>query len=95
MNIEKVKSLIEDLKIALGIDERISVKIKPMKRKKASISLIKREIRINKNLLPYMSEEEVKEVIIHELLHLKHGVFHTKEFLEDLKKYTALSQGSN
>lgn len=85
MDVKKIKNMIENLRKELGIEEEVGIKMKPMKRKKATVSLLKKEIRINKNLLSDMSEQELREIIIHELLHLKYGIFHTKEFLEEMK----------
>ncbi|WP_457613972.1 M56 family metallopeptidase [Methanocaldococcus sp.] len=62
----------------------IKIKIKPLKRKIASISLINKTIYINKNILPYLSDEEIRFILAHELLHLKYGKYHINEFEEEL-----------
>jgi predicted metal-dependent hydrolase len=80
----KVQDILEKLKDKLSINERIDIKIRPMKRKIASISLRRREIRINSHLLPDLSDEELNYIIAHELLHLKHGIYHICEFEEEL-----------
>ncbi|AAB99223.1 TPA: M48 family metallopeptidase [Methanocaldococcus jannaschii] len=62
----------------------IKIKIKPLKRKIASISLTNKTIYINKNILPYLSDEEIRFILAHELLHLKYGKYHINEFEEEL-----------
>ena len=65
-------------------DKNIRIKIKPLKRKIASISLKNKTIYINKNILPYLDNEEIKFILTHELLHLKYGKYHINEFEEEL-----------
>ena len=83
MDISEIRKMVDNLRRELGIEEKVSVRIKPMKRKKATVSLIKKEIRINGNLLKEISKEEILEILIHELLHLRHGIYHTKDFLRE------------
>ncbi len=85
MYVKEIRRMVDNLRRELGIEEKVSVRIKPMKRKKATISLIRKEIRINKNILPDISERELMEIVVHELLHLKYGIFHTREFLEEME----------
>ena len=87
MNRNEVKKLLYEAKKELGIEENVNIIIRPMKKKIASISLINKNLSIDKHFLEKASIEEVKYVIFHELLHLKHGIFHTYKFKEELKKY--------
>ena len=81
-----IRKTINELQAKIGIDGKVTFRLKPMKKKVASVSLTKMEIRINKNLLSKMDEMELRKVIAHELLHIKHGIYHTKKFEEELRK---------
>jgi len=87
MTNREIKDLLLDAKEKLKINEEIKLSIKPMKKKVASISLINKNLLINKNFLENATSEEIKYVIFHELLHLKYGIFHTQKFKSELKKY--------
>ena len=87
MTKKEVKDLLLEAKKELKIDADIKLIIRPMKKKIASISLINKNLSINKNFLESASKEEVKYVIFHELLHLKYGVFHTYKFKSELRRY--------
>ncbi len=80
----RLNKLLEDVKKELNLNYNIKIRIKPQKRKIASISLTNKIIYINKNLLPHLNEEEIKFILAHELLHLKYGKYHTNEFEQEL-----------
>jgi len=84
MELKDIKHILKKLKEEMEIEDDIQIRLKPMKKKLATISLRSKEIRLNSNLVCSLSEEEIKIILIHELLHLKYGIFHTSEFLEDL-----------
>jgi len=76
--------LISDLKRVLKVDRPIKVKVKSFKTKVASISHKSGTIYINKLCLEHLTEKEIKFILAHEILHLKHGKFHTKTFKKEL-----------
>jgi predicted metal-dependent hydrolase len=78
--------MFKELKDHLGIEGRVTLRFVPMKRKKASVSLRRKEIRINSSLLERMDINEMKHILIHELLHLKFGVYHSREFEKEFKQ---------
>jgi len=76
---KKVKEILEELKNELKINEEIKVIIKDYKYKLASVSLDKKLIRINKRIIN--DEKLLRDVLFHELLHIKlDTVWHTPEF---------------
>jgi predicted metal-dependent hydrolase len=82
-----IKKLINEIREETGIEEKVTLRLIPMKRKIASISLKKKEIRINDRLLDKFDEDMLREIIAHELLHIKHGMYHTLNFEKDMKKF--------
>ncbi len=86
MRREEVKKMFDDLVKALGIEEKVKLRFVKMKRKKASVSLKRKEVRLNFDLLS-SDRETIREVIIHELLHLKHGILHTIDFEKETEKF--------
>ncbi len=88
MNIhKKINLILCKLKAELGIEERVRIRLKPFKRKIASVSLRKRIIYLNSEIIDKLTAEELEYIIAHELLHLKYGIFHIKEFEEELKRF--------
>ncbi|GAB6064945.1 M56 family metallopeptidase [Aquifex pyrophilus] len=83
---EKINLTLCKLKEKLGIKENVKVRLKPFKRKIASVSLRKNTIYLNSEVIQRLTDKELEYIIAHELLHLKYGVFHTKEFENELKK---------
>jgi len=83
-DIKEIYNILENIKFKVGIKESIKIKLKPSKKKIASISLAKRIIYLNSVVLDKLSKEELSYIIAHELLHLKHGPFHTKKFKDEL-----------
>ncbi len=82
----ELRKLLEEVLGKLGLEGEFRIKVKPFKRKIASISHRTRTIYINKTCVEVLTEEEIKFVLAHELLHLKHGKFHTFKFEQELKK---------
>jgi len=77
----RLREILEEIKAELGLEDEIKIIKKNYKRKLASVSLDKRIIRINKNILD--DEDLVRKVIHHELLHIKLNTkWHTPEFWE-------------
>ncbi len=87
MKKKEIRAIFEQLKEGIGIEEKVSLRFVPFKRKKASVSLRKKEVRLNSALLKVLCPEEVRIILAHELLHLKYGVYHSREFEEALKRY--------
>ncbi|AAC07959.1 M48 metallopeptidase family protein [Aquifex aeolicus] len=81
---ERVENLLKELKERLGIEREVKIELKRFKRKLAPVSLTKRVIYINRELIPKLSDEELGYLIAHELLHLKHGIYHISEFEKEL-----------
>jgi len=82
----ELKKLLKEVLEELNLRGEFKVKVKPFRKKIASISHRTRTIYINKTCLEVLTEEEIKFVLAHELLHLKCGKFHTIEFERKLKK---------
>ena len=81
----ELKDLLREVLKRLNLRRDIKVRVKPLKGKVASISHRSGTIYLNKRCLEVLTEEEIKFVLAHELLHLKHGKFHTLSFEEELK----------
>ncbi|WP_456420080.1 YgjP-like metallopeptidase domain-containing protein [Methanocaldococcus infernus] len=82
----ELNKILKELMYHLDVKHDIKIKTKPYKRKIASISYTNKTIYINKNLINDLSEDELKYIIAHELLHLKFGRFHTLKFDDTLYK---------
>lgn len=82
----ELKNLIGELSEKLNLDREIKIIVKPFKRKIASISHKTGTLYLNQLCLEILTEEEIKFVLAHELLHLKHGKYHTVKFEQELKK---------
>ena len=80
----KLKRLLGEVSKSLNLRGNVKIRIKPLKGKVASISHRSRTIYLNKKCLEVLTEEEIKFVLAHELLHLKHGRFHTLRFEKEL-----------
>ena len=87
-----LKQIITEAKKELSIEEEIKLSVKPMQKKIASISLNKKVLSVNKEMLKILSHEEIRFVIYHELLHLKHGKYHTVSFKKELSKYFSIEE---
>lgn len=88
-----IKELLENLKKEMGIEEDIKLRVVPMKQKIASLSLDKKVLRLNKEVVEKLSEDEIRYVLLHELVHLKvKDVNHGSLFLEELEKYLDLDK---
>jgi len=88
MKREKVNNILSEVKRILSIDEDFRIVLYPMKRKVASISLKSRTIRINKNVIDMLNEDQLKYILIHELIHYKlkkHN--HDNDFMKELKRF--------
>lgn len=82
---ERLRRLLERAKVDLGVDERVKLVIQPMKRKMASVSLKKGVIRLNKNVVNILDDDELYYILVHELVHLKLGTMdHGVKFYETL-----------
>jgi len=76
---DKIKEILEKAKKDYGIQDDFKIKIKKLKLKGASISMGKRIIRLNEDLI--YDSEIVAYLIYHELAHYKlHTRFHGPEF---------------
>jgi len=82
-----LKRLLEEAKSITGVDGNVRILLYPMKHKLASISLKTRTIRLNKHIALKLSEETLRYVIVHELIHLKlKTVSHSLAFHKELEK---------
>ena len=68
---ERVKTLLQRAKEKLGVDDKVKIILYPMKHKIASVSLKNKTIRINKNLVGTLTDDELYYIIVHELIHIK------------------------
>ncbi|RUM34837.1 MAG: hypothetical protein DSY33_01145 [Archaeoglobus sp.] len=85
---EKLKKLLIELKKEVGVDKDVKLKIVPMKEKIASLSIDTGILRLNRNVIEKLGEEELKYILLHELIHLKvNDVNHGSLFMEELEKY--------
>ena len=67
----KLKRLLVRIAEELNLDRDFKIKVKPFKRKLASISPKTWTIHLNTSCLDILTEVERKFIIAHELLHLK------------------------
>ena len=81
----KLKRLLGEVSERLNFRRDVKIRVKPLKGKVASISHRSGTIYLNKKCLEVLTEEEIKFVLAHELLHLKHGRFHTEKFERELR----------
>ena len=87
MNKNQLKNLFNSIKKDLNITDNIRLELRPMKIKAASISIHKRVIRLNKNILSYLDEKTIKYLMIHELIHYKlKSIYHTEKFYRQLEQ---------
>ncbi|RLI82490.1 hypothetical protein DRP04_03865 [Archaeoglobales archaeon] len=85
---EKLKNLLIELKNEIGVDKEVKLKIVPMKEKIASLSIDTRILRLNRNVVEKLDEEELRYILLHELIHLKvNDVNHGLLFMKELEKY--------
>ena len=85
---ERVKTLLREVKDEVGIREDVKLRIIPMKHKIASLSLEKKVLRLNKNVIEKLSDEEIKYILLHELVHLKvKDVNHGSLFFGEFRKH--------
>ncbi len=74
-----------ELKDSLGIERKIHIRVKPMKRVLANINIDSGVIKLNRNFVKMLSEQEIRFVIAHELLHLKYGIGHPFQMSKELE----------
>ena len=87
---ERVKALLEQAKENIGVDDEVRIMLHPMKRKIASVSLKTKTIRINKNLLETLNDDELYYILVHELIHIKlSSLNHGNGFQKFLRKIYA------
>ncbi len=85
---EKLKNLLTEIKKEIGVDKEVKLKIVPMKEKIASLSIDTRILRLNRNVVEKLDEEELRYILLHELIHLKvNDVNHGLLFMKELEKY--------
>jgi len=88
MKREEINNILTEVKRILSIDEDFKIVLYPMKRKVASISLKSKTIRINKNVLDMLNEDQLKYILIHELIHYKlRKQNHDNDFMDELKRF--------
>lgn len=84
---ERLREILYELINKLEIKDVVKVVVAPMKHKIASLSLKTKTLRISKKAVEVLSDEELKYVLAHELIHLKiRDVNHGHLFIEELKK---------
>ncbi len=85
---ERVKSLLKQAKRALEIDDSVRLILYPMKYKVASVSLKTKTIRLNKNLIRLFTDDELRYILVHELIHVKLTTLnHGEEFYKLLRSF--------
>ena len=81
----KYRNMLEDAKKQFGIKDDIKLGFSSMKTEAASISLRTNVIRLNKNIINDLSDEEVKYLIYHELTHyVTKSKYHNYKFYKIL-----------
>ena len=84
---ERIKVLLNDAKNTINLNENVKIKVVPMRQKIASISLRTKILRLNKNVIEKLNNEELRYIITHELIHLKiKDVNHGSLFWRELEK---------
>jgi len=82
------RKILNEVMQELGLNGKIRLRRVPMKHKIASFSFRTNTLRLNRNLLELLSEEELRYIIRHELVHLKvKDLNHGSLFLEEMKKF--------
>jgi len=93
---ERVKEILNELMIEMEIDETIKLRIVPMKKKVASLSFKTRVLRLNRKAVEVLNDEEIRYILIHELIHFKtKDVNHGSSFLRELEKHYSLEEAYN
>jgi len=93
---DRVKDLAIEVMKELGLDEKIKIEIKPMKKKVASYSFTTKTLRINSVAAEKLNDDQLKYIITHELIHVKTGsVHHGEEFIKELKKMYSDNESEN
>ncbi|RLG15675.1 hypothetical protein DRN63_05090 [Nanoarchaeota archaeon] len=88
MDRSMVLRIFEIAKNRVGIGDSVRLKLVPMKRKIASVSLKTNTIRLNKILISLLGSDVIEYLIIHELIHIKLGTLsHGLDFLREIKKF--------
>lgn len=84
---DRVRDLTIEVMKELGMDEKIKIELKPMKKKLASYSFTTKTLRINSCAAEKLNDDQLKFIITHELIHIKTGsIDHGEEFIKELKK---------
>ncbi|WP_460125648.1 SprT-like domain-containing protein [Stetteria hydrogenophila] len=79
--------LLEQAKNLLGLADRVELVLYPMKHRVATASLKTKTIRLNKNLLDVLDDDEILYILIHELIHIKLSTLsHGRKFYELLHR---------
>jgi len=93
---ERIKEILNELMIEMEIDETIKLRIVPMKQKVASLSFKTRILRLNRKAVKVLNDEEIRYILIHELIHFKtKDVNHGSLFLYELEKYYSFKEAYN
>ncbi len=78
---ERVRKMFEQAKQALGMEDSVRLVLYPMKYKVASVSIKTATLRLNKNLVGLLTDDELHYILVHELVHLKlKSLNHGEEF---------------
>jgi len=93
---ERVKKILHELIEEMEISETIKIKIVPMQQKIASLSFKTRVLRLNRKAAEVLSNEEIRYILVHELIHLKiKDVNHGSLFLHEIEKYYSFEEAYN
>ncbi len=82
-----IRRLLKPLCETFAIAPPVYVRVLPLKRTLASISFRTRTIRLNAHFIKLLTEEELRYVLAHELLHLKYGKVHSIAMRQELLKH--------
>ena len=93
---ERIKETLHELINEMGISETVHLRITSMKQKIASLSLKTKTLRLNEKAVNVLSDEEIRYILIHELIHLKiKDASHGSSFLHELRKHYSPEDGYN
>ncbi len=93
---ERVREILYELVREMGINETVKLRVVPMKQKVASLSFKTKVLRLNKKAVKVLSRNELRYIIVHELIHLKiKDTNHGSLFLREMEKYYSFEKAYN
>jgi len=85
---KRIEKLLEKAKKLVGVDdEDIKVVLVPMKTKIATTSLRNKTIRLSRDYIKYLDDDEILYLLVHELVHHKiRSVHHDDRFQREIER---------